>query len=100
MLEIINSAKNIDAVVTTDDIIAFGVQRALQESGNKEIAVVGFNNTLLSRYKEPSLSTVDIHTEELGYNAVRLLIDYLEYEMISSYLVETELIIRDSIIDK
>lgn len=88
-----------DAIVTTDDMIAFGAQRALCALGHlNDVALVGFNNIPLSQYKSPSISSVDINAEKLGMYAVKLLIDAIEgHEPASnSYIVETSLIQRDS----
>ncbi|WDV47370.1 LacI family DNA-binding transcriptional regulator [Clostridiaceae bacterium M8S5] len=86
------------AVVTTDDIIAFGAIKACKED-SKDIAIVGFNNTLLSEYQQPKLSSVDINAEKLGYFAAKLLIDKLENNNkngISNYMIDTNLIERES----
>lgn len=87
-----------DAVVTTDDLIAFGVLKAINEMELKKIAVVGFNNTPLAEYQSPSLSSVDINPESLGYHATQLLIDKLENNINNKkhYLVETKFIERES----
>ena len=70
--------KNIpSAVVTTDDLLAFGAIKRLSEINNRNIAIVGFNNTPLSAYQNPPLSSVDINTEKLGYSAAKLLIEKL-----------------------
>lgn len=86
------------AVVATDDFIAFGALKAANESNNSNISVVGFNNTPLAAYRNPSLSSVDINAEKLGYFAAKLLINKLENEKedISSYIVQTNLIERES----
>lgn len=86
------------AVVTTDDLLAFGAMRVINEKKLKKISVVGFNNTPLAIYQNPPLSSVDINAEELGYNAARLLISKLEGEPIltNHYIVETKLIERES----
>ncbi len=49
-----------DAVIVTDDYIAFGVIKALAEAGVNDIAVVGFNNTLRGRYQSPTLTSTSI----------------------------------------
>jgi len=89
----------VDAVVTTDDVLAFGVYKVIEEINSiKNIAVAGFNNTPLSEYRKPTLTSVDILEEELGYNAARLLIEKLEngnYEN-TNYIVNTKLIVRES----
>ncbi len=86
------------AVVTTDDLIAFGVLKAIEEVSNENISVVGFNNIPLSAYQTPTLSSVDINAEKLGYFAAKLLIDKLgnKKDSINSYIVETNLIERES----
>lgn len=85
------------AVVTTDDIIAFGAIKACKED-DKNISIIGFNNTVLSEYQKPKLSSVDINAEKLGYFAAKLLINKLENKdnEISNYIVETNLIERES----
>jgi DNA-binding LacI/PurR family transcriptional regulator len=87
-----------DAVVTTDDLIAFGALKAINEKGLKKIAVVGFNNTPLAAYQSPTLSSVDINAEELGYHAAQLLINKLENKknVKEHYIVETKFIERES----
>ncbi|MBW9149470.1 LacI family transcriptional regulator [Clostridium sp. CM028] len=86
------------AVVTTDDLIAFGASKAISEMSKRHISIVGFNNTPLAAYRKPSLSSVDINSEELGYFAVKLLINKLENEKesIYNYIIETKLVERES----
>ncbi len=87
-----------DAVVTTDDYIAFGVIDALLEVGLDDIAVVGFNNTLRGRYQTPTLTSVDVNPAELGAGAAALLIDKVtRREGASDHrIIDTVLIERDS----
>ena len=87
-----------DAVVTTDDYLAFGVQEALAEAGLSNVAVVGFNNTIRGRYQSPTLTSVDINPAELGTVAASLLIDYINSTegKIDHRIVDTLLIERDS----
>lgn len=97
--ERIFSRKTVDAVVTTDDILAFGVLNYLEKMNIKnEISVVGFNNTPLAEYRKPSLTSVDISAERLGYFASDLLIKRLEDKelKITSYIVDTKLVKRES----
>ncbi len=67
-----------------------------------EISVVGFNNTPLAEYRKPSLTSVDISAERLGYFASDLLIKRLEDKelKITSYIVDTKLIKRESTVNK
>lgn len=88
-----------EAVVATDDILAFGAIDYLREiKMDKKIAVIGFNNTPLAAYKSPSLTSVDISAEKLGYYAADLLIKRLNDEKlkIRNFIVDTKLVKRES----
>lgn len=67
-----------DAVVATDDFLAFGALRALSDTPSAGIPLYGFNNSIRGRYQHPSLASVDIHPEQLGYHATRLLIENIQ----------------------
>lgn len=85
------------AVVTTDDLLGFGALKYIRENDLK-VKVTGFNNIPLSAYQIPSLTSVDIKAEDLGYNAAKLLIKSLEgiENTVNHYIVGTDLIERDS----
>lgn len=86
------------AVVTTDDLISYGVLKVIKDYDATDIEVVGFNNTPLASYQTPPLSSVDINAEKLGYYATKLLIDKLEKEesAVNHYIIETSLVERES----
>ena len=86
--------KDITAIVTTDDLIAFGIMKELKLKNIDNISIVGFNNTPLSAYQNPPLATVDINAYELGYSAAKLLINNLEGKEHAKrhYIVDTEFI--------
>lgn len=63
--------------------MAIGFLRAMQEHGLKapeDIAVVGFDDILLSRCVQPTLSTVGAPRQTWGAAAIRQLIEFLEHE--------------------
>jgi len=97
-MERILSAGTPDAVVTTDDHIAFGVLEALENAGAGTVAVVGFNNTLRGRYQRPTLSSVDVNPAALGAGAAGLLIDHVRGvgEPVDHRIVDTVLIERET----
>ena len=97
-METLLAGRKPDAVITTDDYIAFGVIDALSRAGLDGVAVVGFNNTLRGRYQSPTLTSVDINPAELGAGAAALLIDKVtNREAASDHLIiSTVLIERDS----
>ncbi|MDM8128383.1 LacI family DNA-binding transcriptional regulator, partial [Paraclostridium benzoelyticum] len=88
----------ITAIVTTDDLLAFGVSQLLNEKNLEKISLVGFNNIQLSKYQTPPLASVDINADDLGYYAAKLLIEKLENQdtVNTHYIVNTEFIERES----
>lgn len=88
----------VSAIVTTDDLLAFGAGKMLKESNINDIALVGFNNNQLAEYQTPPLSSVHINADKLGYYAAKLLINKLEANTSKNthYIVNTELIERES----
>ncbi len=94
------AARTPDAVVTTDDMLAFGVLKAAAEMNHKS-AVIGFNNTLRSAYQKPGLTSIDINPDELGVKAGKLIIDFLENnkQAVNHFVIDTLLIERESTAD-
>lgn len=92
------SKKKVTAVVTSDDLLAFGVNKGLKELEIDDIALVGFNNIPLSEFQDPPLASIDINASELGYYAAKLLIDKLEGEVLTKFnhIVSTKFIERES----
>lgn len=90
---------DVTAILTTDDLLAFGAQDKMKDSGKEQIALVGFNNTPLAEYRSTPLASVDVKAEELGYYGAKLLIDKLERKNIGKnfYIIDTELVERKSL---
>ena len=68
------------AVFASSDVLAAGVLQALYESRLRvpdDISVVGFDNTYAS-YLTPPLTTVEQPMNEIGKQAVRLVLDNLQ----------------------
>lgn len=88
----------VSAIVTTDDLLAFGAGNMLKENSIDDVALVGFNNNQLAQYQTPPLSSVHINADKLGYYAAKLLIKKLEssLETNTHYIVNTEFIERES----
>ena len=83
-----------------NDSIAFGALRAIHEKGLKipeEIAIFGFNDSPNSAYTYPPLSTVHVHTEFMGEQALYSLIERLEGRTIAlKKIVPTNIVKRMS----
>ena len=89
---------NVSAIVATDDLMAFGVRKLLNEKEMNGISLVGFNDIQLAQYQNPPLASVNINADKLGYNAAKLLIEKLEEIKTKNthYIVNTEFIERES----
>lgn len=89
-----------DAVVATDDVIAFGLSRTMTNLGYKipeDIAIGSFNNSVLSRYSDAQITTVDIHSFDLGQKCVEQLMAAIEEGLRNgSAIIGHELIKRKS----
>ena len=90
---------NPTAIVVQDDLLAFGLLKALKVKGIKNISVVAFNNSPLAEFQNPPLASVDINAYQLGYHAAKVLIEYLENSNVENnhYIVDSKLIERDSL---
>lgn len=90
---------NPTAVLVEDDLLAFGLLKALKNKGIEDVSVVAFNNTPLAEFQNPPLASVDINASDLGYYAAKVLIEYLENSNVENnhYIVDSELIKRESL---
>ena len=89
-----------DAFFSSNDEMALGAIKAFKEEGIKvpqDVAIVGFDDVLISSYISPKLTTVRRPMYELGSFSAHMLMTMLEGKPMSSTLVlSTELIIRES----
>jgi LacI family transcriptional regulator len=89
-----------EAVFCANDQMAIGFLRAMKEHGlhaPADTAVVGFDDIPLTRYMQPSLSTIGASRFEWGATAVRQLVDFLENETpFSLRRIPTRLLPRQS----
>ena len=70
-----------DGILASNDPIAFGVLRALAEREIRvpeEISVAGINGDSPGENTVPPLTTVDVHTKEMGEEAVRCLLERIK----------------------
>lgn len=89
-------------IFAANDMMAIGCYNALKSKGLKipqDIAVVGFDDVLISEYTEPRLTTVRVDTKNIGKLAATRLIEKILKEKETKpkkILVSTELVIRNS----
>ena len=89
------------AVLTSNDLTAIGVLRAIHYAGLRvpdDISVIGFDDIELSQYTQPALTTVRLSREELGRCAFEALYRTLQNGNREGQQIKisTTLVIRDS----
>lgn len=96
-----------DGIFITNDFCAAVVMQALKDEGIKipeDIAIVGFNNDVISKVISPKLTTINYPGFEMGQVAARHLINHLhgiwDIKLTNTVIIKAELIIRDSSVRK
>ena len=88
------------AVLTSEDVLAVGAMKAFSHKGIKvpeDVAVVGFNNSVLAECTTPSLSSIDNRIEQLCTAAVKTMLDVFEGKQIKKkQIYEGLLVYRES----
>ena len=100
MAALLSRDPGLDAVFAASDLMAVGALRTLKEAGRQvpgDVAVIGFDDSIVARHAEPQLTTVRQPVEEMGRQMTRLLLAKLTGEAAGvSVILETELVIRGS----
>ncbi|RAS87786.1 LacI family DNA-binding transcriptional regulator [Priestia endophytica] len=100
MKKVVEEGKLPSAMVIASDPMAIGALRVLHEYGIKvpeELSLVSFDDIEAASFLNPPLSTVKVHTCEMGKTAAKLLYDRLTGRRLPiKAVLPTELIIRDS----
>lgn len=88
------------AILTANDICAFGALRALQVRGyqaGKDVSVIGFDDISLSNHWQPSLSTISQPFRKIGFSLMQSLFAILSGEQSMPHvLLKPTLVIRQS----
>jgi len=80
MLELLDHASDVTAVLAYNDLMAIGALRAIRRRGRsvpRDISVVGFDDVALAAYVDPPLTTLSQRTTEMGHWAVERLTERL-----------------------
>ncbi len=99
--ELLASGNPFTAIVVGSDNMAMGALRALHEAGLRvpeDISVVGYDNTELSSYTVPQLTTVDFKFAKQDELAVKYLIEFINNPQmeIHQHVLMSDLIVRES----
>ena len=81
MMELIEAGTLPSAVFAASDPIAIGAMRALYQKGYRipeDISVMGFDNTELSGYTNPPLTTVNAPVYAMGIYGIRFILNLMK----------------------
>ena len=100
--QILKGGKKPDAILAANDSIALGIMRYLYEKNikvPKDVSVISYENSVLSGYASPALSTIDIDKERMGKEACAIVLKRLKEPDMSrvSVKIPAKLILRDSV---
>jgi DNA-binding LacI/PurR family transcriptional regulator len=103
MRDLLARRPDVDGVFAANDLMAIGALRALRDAGRRvpeEIAVVGFDDSPLSRVTDPPLSTVRQPVEVMGREMAEMLVRLISgtdgADLQQSAVLPTELVVRAS----
>lgn len=102
MQQLLDSPERPDAVYVAGDIAALGALQVLLENNIKvpeEIALIGFSDEPFTSLTQPSISTVNQHSDQIGKLAAEAFLERMndpKKKTINRIILEPELIIRQS----
>ncbi|MGE5627250.1 MAG: LacI family DNA-binding transcriptional regulator [Solirubrobacterales bacterium] len=97
--EILDMREQVDSIIYSSDIMAFGGIKVLVKRGCRipqDISVIGYDNIEMSKFIEPELTTVSQPIYEMGKCACELLINIINGKTMEKKQIyfEPELIVR------
>lgn len=100
MRELLAREPDLDAVFAASDLMAAGALRVLDGAGLRvpdDVAVVGFDDSIVARSSSPALTTVRQPIAEMGRTLVELVLALIDgRDHPEHVLLATELVVRDS----
>lgn len=90
-----------DAIFSTSDFSALGAIKWLLEHNYRvpeDIGVIGFGNDPITQYLEPTMTSVDQKSKQMGQTAAQVFLEQLEkrFSVHRKVLLTPELIVRES----
>jgi len=80
--ETLESNMKVDGVFAITDMVAIGAAKAIEEAGlqiPKDIAIVGFSNSEITKYFNPNISSIHQPGFEMGKQALEILLREVEW---------------------
>ncbi|RAJ43225.1 LacI family transcriptional regulator [Kitasatospora sp. SolWspMP-SS2h] len=101
MRELLDRKPELDGVFCASDVMAAGAMQVLRAAGRRipdDVAVIGFDDSIVARHTDPPMTSVRQPIEEMGRTMARLLLDEIHERGRArrQVVLATELIVRDS----
>lgn len=100
--KLVYGTQKVDGIFAVNDQTAIGALQTVKEAGlriPKDVAIVGFSNSLSSNITDPPLTTVEQYGYKMGQDAMHMLLDRLfskkDYPPVKQ-VINPELIIRST----
>lgn len=98
-LELLRSEDPPSAIFSSQNLVTFGVMRALKElSASRDVALVGFDDFTLADMMDPGITVIAQHPERIGKLAAERLLARIDgdTQVPQTYVIPSELIERGS----
>ncbi len=98
-LELLRSEDPPSAIFSSQNLVTFGVMRALKELGaSRDVALVGFDDFTLADMMDPGITVIAQHPERIGKLAAERLLARIDgdTQVPQTYVIPSELIERGS----
>jgi DNA-binding LacI/PurR family transcriptional regulator len=99
MRRLLAASPDLDAVFVASDLLASGALMELRRAGRRvpdDVAVGGFDDSRIARESDPPLTTIRQPLERVSREMVDVLLRLIRREEVSSRLLPTELVVRES----
>lgn len=102
MRELLARRPDLDAVFAASDVMAAGARQVLREADRRipeDVALIGFDDSVVARHMHPALTSVRQPIEEMGRRMAELLLEEIAGrvgEERPSVVLPTQLVVRDS----
>lgn len=96
---LLNLPQRPTAIVVSDDILAVALERACIRMGlsiPEDISILSFNNSLFAQLTSPQLTSVDVNSFQLGFEAASQLINHVE----NPNLMATKIIVPHYLVER
>ena len=91
--------KEVTAIACVCDVTALGVFRAARAQGVRipeDLSVIGFDNTNLTEYTSPGLTSVDQHLDQVGRIIVTTIHSMMHHRPVGDTVIHPTLVLRGS----